>query len=110
MDIDLIVGARPNFIKISGIIKEILSFNKGQDLLNKINFRLIHTGQHYAKNLSADFFLDLNIPNPNFNLNVRSGSQSEQTARIMIRYEKLLLKNIKKKIIINGIFIIFINL
>ena len=51
---------------------------------------MIHTGQHYDKNMSEDFFVQLNIPNPHINLQSGGGSQSEQTAKIMIRYEELL--------------------
>ena len=89
MKIDLIAGARPNFIKISSIIDEIKKSQK--DGLN-INYRLIHTGQHYDKNMSDSFFKQLNIPKPNVNLNAGGGSQAEQTSKIMIGYESLLLK------------------
>lgn len=92
MFIDLIVGARPNFIKISGIITEIKVHNKHSKKENKISYRLIHTGQHYSKSLSKAFFNELNIEKPHINLNVRSGSQSNQTAKIMMRYEKILIK------------------
>ncbi len=85
MLIDLIAGARPNFVKIASIIK---SLNK-IDYVD-INFRLIHTGQHYDKNMSDIFFKQLNIPEPDFNFNAGSGSHSEQTSKIMISYENLL--------------------
>ena len=62
MFIDLIVGARPNFIKISGIITEIKAHNKHSKKENKISYRLIHTGQHYSKSLSKAFFSELNPP------------------------------------------------
>ena len=58
--------------------------NEGYDL----NYRLVHTGQHYDKKLSATFFDELSIPDPNVNLNVGSGTQAEQTAAIMIGFEK----------------------
>ncbi len=85
--IDIIAGARPNFVKIAPIIHAI----KNSGLLD---FRLIHTGQHYDKKMSADFFNQLNIPEPDFNLNVGSGSQAEQTAKIMTKYEDVL--NLRK--------------
>lgn len=81
--IDIIAGARPNFIKIAPLIHE---FQK----TNKFEYRLIHTGQHYDKKMSDDFFSQLNIPHPNKNLAVGSGSQAEQTSGIMLGYEKYL--------------------
>ena len=87
MKIDLIAGARPNFIKIAPIIHEL---NKVMEISNKISYRLIHTGQHYDKNMSESFFNQLDIPNPDFNLKSGSGTQAEQTSKIMIEYEKLL--------------------
>ena len=88
MLIDLIAGARPNFMKISPIIDAIQgAAAEGKD----IRFRLIHTGQHYDKNMSDSFFDQLGIPQPDVNLGAGGGSQAEQTAAIMIGYEKLLL-------------------
>jgi len=81
--IDIIAGARPNFIKIAPIIHSINSEGN-------FSFRLIHTGQHYDKNMSGNFFEQLNIPEPDINLNVGSGSQATQTANIMIKYEGVL--------------------
>ena len=90
MKITIIAGARPNFIKIAPIIKAI---EKRQSEGETISFRLVHTGQHYDKNLSDTFFEELNIPHPNANLEVKSGSQAEQTGAIMIAFEKELLQN-----------------
>lgn len=88
MKIDLIAGARPNFMKIAPIIDAIHNAQKKGD---KISYRLIHTGQHYDKNMSDSFFEQLGIPQPDVNLGAGGGSQAEQTASIMIGYEKLLL-------------------
>lgn len=89
MLIDLIAGARPNFMKISPIIDAIQgAASRGK----KIRFRLIHTGQHYDKNMSDSFFEQLGIPQPDVNLGAGGGTQAEQTAAIMIGYEKLLLE------------------
>jgi len=89
MLIDVIAGARPNFIKIAPIIKAIkLKKLKGEN----IQFRLVHTGQHYDEKMSYSFFEQLNIPKPDVNLGVGSGSQAEQTSAIMIGYENLLQK------------------
>ena len=89
MKIDLIAGARPNFMKIAPIIEAI---HKAQKEGNEISYRLIHTGQHYDKNMSGSFFDQLGIPAPNVNLEAGGGTQAEQTAAIMIGYEKLLIK------------------
>ncbi|WP_316838248.1 non-hydrolyzing UDP-N-acetylglucosamine 2-epimerase [Pedobacter nutrimenti] len=90
MLIDIIAGARPNFMKIAPIIAAI---EKAKIDGKNINFRLIHTGQHYDKKMSGDFFEQLGIPEPHVNLEAGGGSQSEQTAAIMIRFEKELLEN-----------------
>lgn len=90
MKITIIAGARPNFIKIAPIIKAI---EKQQSEGNNLAFRLVHTGQHYDKNLSDTFFEELNIPHPNTNLEVKSGTQAEQTGAIMIAFEKELIQN-----------------
>ena len=87
--IDIIAGARPNFMKIAPIISAI---KKSQENGGKLKFRLVHTGQHYDARMSGDFFEQLGIPLPDVNLGVGSGTQAEQTAAIMIRYEKLLLE------------------
>ncbi|MFN4762856.1 non-hydrolyzing UDP-N-acetylglucosamine 2-epimerase [Gillisia sp. Q332] len=87
MKIDLIAGARPNFVKIASLIHSI------QQSSSKIDFRLIHTGQHYDEALSGSFFKQLELPNPDIHLGIGSGSQAEQTAAIMIAYEKVLKKN-----------------
>lgn len=90
MLIDLIAGARPNFMKIAPLIDAIHDAqNKGK----VIQYRLIHTGQHYDKNMSDNFFEQLGIPEPHHNLGAGGGSQAEQTASIMIGYEKLLINN-----------------
>jgi UDP-N-acetylglucosamine 2-epimerase (non-hydrolysing) len=89
LKIDLIAGARPNFMKIAPIIDAI---NEAKTDGDNLSFRLIHTGQHYDKNMSESFFEQLGIPSPHFNLAAGGGSQAEQTAAIMIGYEKLLVK------------------
>lgn len=88
MEIDIIAGARPNFMKIAPIIEAIQAHQANG---SSISYRLVHTGQHYDKNMSGNFFTQLGIPNPDINLEIGSGTQAEQTASIMIRYEKLLL-------------------
>lgn len=85
---DIIAGARPNFMKIAPIIHAIHAYNKHNQ--NQLKYRLIHTGQHYDALMSESFFNQLNIPKPTLNLGAGSGSQAEQTAAIMIGYEKAL--------------------
>lgn len=99
MKITIIAGARPNFIKIAPIINAIKNKqNEGFD----VSLRLVHTGQHYDKNLSDTFFEELNIPKPDVNLEVKSGSQAEQTAAIMIAFEKELIQNPSDLVLVVG--------
>lgn len=87
--IDIIAGARPNFMKIAPIIEAL---ERRRSSGAQLSYRLVHTGQHYDTRMSGDFFTQLNIPAPHVNLEVGSGTQAEQTATIMIRYERLLLE------------------
>lgn len=87
MLIDIIAGARPNFMKIAPIIDAIKELQKQG---SSLSFRLIHTGQHYDKNMSGSFFEQLGIPDPDVNLGAGGGTYAEQTAAIMLGYEKLL--------------------
>lgn len=99
MTITLIAGARPNFMKIAPIIKAI---KLAQAAGKKINYRLVHTGQHYDKKMSADFFEQLGIPEPDVNLECGGGSQAEQTAAIMTRFEKELQENKSTLVLVVG--------
>lgn len=87
--IDIIAGARPNFMKIAPIIKALQA---KAEQGGHLRYRLVHTGQHYDARMSGDFFAQLGIPEPHVNLEVGSGTQAEQTAAIMVRYEKMLLE------------------
>lgn len=86
--IDIIAGARPNFMKIAPILRALKA---RQDAGGSLRWRLVHTGQHYDARMSGEFFAQLGIPAPDVNLAVGSGTQAEQTAGIMLGYEKLLL-------------------
>ena len=90
MKITLIAGARPNFMKIAPLIHAI---KKEQQLGKNISYRLVHTGQHYDEKMSTTFFNELNIPFPDVNLNCGGGSQAEQTAAILVAFEKELMAN-----------------
>jgi len=87
--IDIIAGARPNFMKIAPIIR-VLRLHQASG--GSLRYRLVHTGQHYDARMSGDFFAQLGIPQSDVNLEVGSGTQAEQTSAIMVRYEKLLLE------------------
>jgi UDP-N-acetylglucosamine 2-epimerase (non-hydrolysing) len=85
--IDIIVGARPNFMKVAPIVRAIDKRRAGG---SNLRYRLVHTGQHYDAKMSGDFFEQLGIPAPDVNLEAGGGTQAEQTANIMVRYERLL--------------------
>lgn len=87
MIVAIVAGARPNFMKVAPIIKAI---QEAQQRDHDIDYRLIHTGQHYDKKMSGDFFEQLGIPEPHVNLEAGGGSQAEQTAAIMTRFEKVM--------------------
>jgi UDP-N-acetylglucosamine 2-epimerase (non-hydrolysing) len=99
MTVTIVAGARPNFMKIAPIIHDI---QRKQDLGKNITFRLVHTGQHYDKNLSDRFFEELNIPKPHVNFEVKSGTQAEQTAAIMVAFEKDLEQNPSNLVLVVG--------
>ncbi len=91
-----IVGARPNFMKITPIMQEMRKF-PGQ-----INPILVHTEQHYDENMSKLFFRDLELPQPDIYLGVGSGTHAEQTAKIMIEFEKVLTKEQPDLVVVVG--------
>ena len=99
MHITLIAGARPNFMKIAPLIHAIKSAEAiGKD----IHYSLVHTGQHYDKNMSDTFFEELNIPMPDANLGCGGGTQAEQTANIMVAFEKHLLAHPTDLVLVVG--------
>lgn len=99
MKLTIIAGARPNFMKIAPVIHAI---QKAQSAGKDISYRLVHTGQHYDKNMSGTFFEELNIPMPDVNLEAGGGSQAEQTAAIMVAFEKELIANPSDLIVVVG--------
>lgn len=90
----IIFGTRPEIIKLSPVIRECLA--------QKIPIKLIHSNQHYDKNLDSIFFDELNLPQPDFNLNVGSGSHAYQTGEIMKKFEAICLENKPKMILVHG--------
>ena len=92
----LIAGARPNFMKIAPLIREI------QKHPEKISYSLIHTGQHYDSAMSDVFFKELGIPDPDKHLDCGGGSHAIQTAKIMVEYEKMAIKNRPDFVVVVG--------
>lgn len=91
-----VVGARPNFMKMAPIIE---AMNRHPEIFTHL---LIHTGQHYDEKMSHAFFNDLGMPRPDIDLGVGSGSHAEQTARIMVEFEKVCLRERPDLVIVVG--------
>ena len=99
MNITIVAGARPNFVKIAPIIHAIKA---AQTWKFDISYRLVHTGQHYDKKMSDDFFEQLGIPQPDVNLGAGGGTQAEQAANVMIRFEQELAANPSDMVLVVG--------
>jgi len=91
-----VVGARPNFMKIAPVIDEM---RRRSDRIEPL---LVHTGQHYDESMSDAFFADLQIPRPDINLEVGSGTHSEQIARVMLAFEQVLLAHPADWVVVVG--------
>ena len=94
-------------MKVAPIIKAIKAHNGLVDegisgLGERISYRLVHTGQHYDKNMSDTFFEELGIPAPDVNLGCGGGTQTEQTAHIMVAFEKELLEHPTDVVLVVG--------
>ena len=99
----LVVGARPNFMKIAPVIFAVREHNLNSSLGDtQVDYVLLHTGQHYDLKMSDTFFQELKIPAPDINLGVGSGSHAEQTAEIMVRFEKICLEEKPDWIVVVG--------
>ncbi len=94
MKIAIVLGTRPEIIKMASVMDEIQ--NRGHELL------LIHTGQHYDKEMSENFFIDLKLPKPNYNIHVGSGSHGKQTGRMMEGIEEVLLDEKPDILLVQG--------
>jgi len=92
-----IIGARPQIIKAAAISRAIRY--KFSDHLIEL---IVHTGQHYDENMSAVFFSELDIPQPNFNLEIGSGSHASQTGKMLIGLEEIFLKEIPDAVLVYG--------
>ncbi len=104
MHITLIAGARPNFMKIAAIVHAIERFNESrvESQESRIEYRLVHTGQHYDKNMSDTFFEELGIPAPDVNLGCGGGTQAEQAAHIMVEFERDLMAHPTDVVLVVG--------
>lgn len=106
MKVISVVGTRPNFIKIAPIIRAIEGSNKRlrtSDIgLRTIGHLLVHTGQHYDYEMSKMFFEDLELPEPDIHLGIGSGTHAEQTGKVMIEFEKVLLREKPDLVIVVG--------
>lgn len=94
MKISIVLGTRPEIIKMASVIDEIIE--RGHELL------LIHTGQHYDKEMSETFFKDLELPKPNYNIHVGSGSHGKQTGKMMEGIEEVLIKEKPDILLVQG--------
>lgn len=100
MKIISVVGARPNFMKVSPLCKVL---NERRETSNEnIEHLIVHTGQHYDDKMSNVFFDELGLSKPDYYLGVGGGSHAEQTARIMIEFEKVLTKENPDLVIVVG--------
>ena len=95
MKIINVVGARPNFMKIAPIMRAMRAYSEIEPVL-------VHTGQHYDGNMSDAFFKDLEIPEPDIHLEIGSGTHAVQTARVMERFEKVLLEERPDLVLVVG--------
>jgi UDP-N-acetylglucosamine 2-epimerase (non-hydrolysing) len=91
--ITVVAAARPNFMKVGPVVRA---------LALEADVDLVHTGQHYDNRMSADFFRDLSIPEPNVNLEVGSGLHGEQTAAVLVKFEKYLLERQPDAVVVVG--------
>lgn len=97
--IDIVAGARPNFMKVAPLIREI---RRRQAEGGGLHYRLVHTGQHYDAAMSGTFFEQLGIPEPDVNLGAGSGTPAQQTAAIMVGYERVLAERTSNLCLVVG--------
>ena len=94
MKVAVVLGTRPEIIKMSSVIRELEK--KGA------SYFILHTGQHYSYNLDKVFFERLNLPHAKYNLEIGSGSHAEQTGKILIGVENIFKKEHPDIILVEG--------
>jgi UDP-N-acetylglucosamine 2-epimerase (non-hydrolysing) len=92
----LVAGARPNFMKLAPLVRAL------DKRRNVIDYRIVHTGQHYDREMSDVFFEELNIPHPHHHLGAGGGTHAEQTARVMLAFEQLCLQAPPSAVVVVG--------
>lgn len=107
MKLILVVGARPNFMKIAPLIRTIDKRNSQSPTTSHqspvtTNYLLVHTGQHYDYEMSQVFFQDLELPKPDIHLDIGSGTHAEQTGQVLIAFEKVLLQQKPDLVVVVG--------
>jgi UDP-N-acetylglucosamine 2-epimerase (non-hydrolysing) len=91
----LVVGIRPNYMKAAPLYRELKKYKSFEPII-------VHTGQHYDHIMSKKIFDDLDLPDPEYFLNARSGSHAQQTAKIMLKFEKVLLNEKPDHVVVFG--------
>jgi UDP-N-acetylglucosamine 2-epimerase len=102
MKIATIIGARPQFIKAAAVSRAIAAYNRLTPNASPLTEVIIHTGQHYDDGMSAIFFRELEIPEPNYNLNIGSGSHGRQTGQMLGAIEEVLLREKPDWVLVYG--------
>ena len=99
----LVAAARPNFMKVAPLVRAIEKYNRSVGPKKElVEYVLVHTGQHYDFNMSDSFFEDLELPEPHIHLGIGSGTHAEQTGKVMIEFEKVLVKEKSDVVIVVG--------
>ncbi|MBI4267507.1 MAG: UDP-N-acetylglucosamine 2-epimerase, partial [Chloroflexi bacterium] len=94
MKIAIILGTRPEIIKMAPVIRELVK--------RRMDFFILHTGQHYSYNLDKIFFEQLELTQPRYNLGIGSGSHAEETGRMLVNIEPVLLKENPDIVLVEG--------
>ncbi len=102
MRILLTAGVRPNFMKIAPLVHELTRLQTGRRDNCNLSWKLVHTGQHYDYEMSKVFFEELDIPEPDYFLGAGSGSHAEQTAKVMVEFEKVCLAENPDVVVVVG--------